>query len=540
MTERLQDGRGLCELLLELQPHITRILTVPHQSARADVAEALKDLQAYNRYFFEATGNPQPTVDALAWRMLALETIEVGAGTRVHRPNVDAELVQISGRLASPWGGPSAPENKLTGMGLAHFAAFYKRSWRANDWIFGRLDGIDRVLRIALNPDRLQRLYGQRQVQVPGSTQVTSAADYVFECVKALAVDSAPPTMHPQLLTAWERALPDIRKELAWLDCPATVPPPLLEYCAAALTRRLHLEVLLCELPKLAEAIDQDEAIGADASAAAQRLRARIGLQGQSGQLNAATAIDLLTEGLLGEDTLNGEIGSDHFTRIVSQGVAVSHATASTATGKMKALKVLFKLTEWPIQAFYWIANRLSRSSSTNAALEGAMVGIGAALIAAAMLAEKLPSALTAIGWGLLAGGLFASLLRDRRIGLVALIVSAALIASINPPAALAAIIFGGALLIVLRFSGAFGAVMLIGLAAWWSAGSPTFESARALVCVDRLKWLALCANHPDAKLLADAERLLEVGVPALLVVLIVLSTNWSRLARNWWHRRKS
>ena len=181
-----------------------------------------------------------------------------------------------------------------------------------------------------------------------------------------------------------------------------------------------------------------------------------------------------------------------------------------------------------------------SQIIARHAALEGAMVGIGAALIAAAMLAEKLPSALTAIGWGLLAGGLFASLLRDRRSGLVALIVSAALIASINPPAALAAIIFGGALLIVLRFSGAFGAVMLIGLAAWWSAGSPTFESARALVCVDRLKWLALCANHPDAKLLADAERLLDVGVPALLVVLIVLSTNWSRLARNWWHRRKS
>jgi hypothetical protein len=40
----------------------------------------------------------------------------------------------------------------------------------------------------------------------------------------------------------WAADLREIRDELAWLDLPATVPPPVLEHCARALTRRLQME----------------------------------------------------------------------------------------------------------------------------------------------------------------------------------------------------------------------------------------------------------------------------------------------------------
>ena len=35
----------------------------------------------------------------------------------------------------------STAQQKLTGLQLRNFGAFYKRSWRANDWMWGRLDG---------------------------------------------------------------------------------------------------------------------------------------------------------------------------------------------------------------------------------------------------------------------------------------------------------------------------------------------------------------------------------------------------------------
>ncbi|HVF04294.1 MAG TPA: DUF3376 domain-containing protein [Frankiaceae bacterium] len=48
-------------------------------------------------------------------------------------------------------------EGKLTGVGLYHFASFVKRSWRANGWMWGRLDGVDGLALAPLHPDRLKR-----------------------------------------------------------------------------------------------------------------------------------------------------------------------------------------------------------------------------------------------------------------------------------------------------------------------------------------------------------------------------------------------
>ncbi len=40
------------------------------------------------------------------------------------------------------------PDEKLAGVQLGHFAAFLKRSWRANDWMWGRLDAAERMVRL--------------------------------------------------------------------------------------------------------------------------------------------------------------------------------------------------------------------------------------------------------------------------------------------------------------------------------------------------------------------------------------------------------
>lgn len=531
-VERLADAHALCSLLAELREPIRRIVAArvaqkvsqPQAQVRADVAEGLRELEAYADYFFGDDQAP-PSADTLAWRLLALEVIEVGAGTRDHRPNVGAELVQISARQRSPWGGPDEPARKLAGMGLAHFAAFYKRSWRANDWLFGRLDGIDRAVRIALNPDRLQRRYGRRRVLPEGAAQDLDAASYVLQYVEGLAVHGARPELQAELSTAWEREREQLVDELAWLNRPATMPPPVLEHCAAALTRRLHLEVLMQELPGLAAAIDQDHAIGAPASNAGKELRASIA---PNQPPDPRTAITVLDRGVLGSDALRGEVGSDHFTRTVSQGVAVAHATASSASSGLKALKVLLKLTEWPIRVFHGLAHRLSQDSRTNAALEGAMIGIGITLVIAAITAEKLPAALATLGWGLLAGGLAASLLRHRTIGIVAVAISVLVLVLIDPATGLSGLLGGAALLLLLRFSGGLGALLLILAAAWWSAGRPGFDVIAQLPCVPPLQRLTACAAPAgDA-----AQQLFAIAVPALLVSLIVLCTLWSRHAR--------
>ena len=40
-------------------------------------------------------------------------------------------------------------------MQFNHFGAFYKASWRANDWMWGRLDGAGWLVHVLLDPRRI-------------------------------------------------------------------------------------------------------------------------------------------------------------------------------------------------------------------------------------------------------------------------------------------------------------------------------------------------------------------------------------------------
>jgi patatin-related protein len=54
--------------------------------------------------------------------------------------------------------GPNNGRAKLTGLDLAHFSAFYRRSWRANDFMWGRLDAATRIVDLFVSASRLRYL----------------------------------------------------------------------------------------------------------------------------------------------------------------------------------------------------------------------------------------------------------------------------------------------------------------------------------------------------------------------------------------------
>ena len=55
-------------------------------------------------------------------------------------------------------------ESKLAGDSLAAFAGFFKRSWRANDILWGRLDGVCELIECLLTKDRIQELLTHRKL----------------------------------------------------------------------------------------------------------------------------------------------------------------------------------------------------------------------------------------------------------------------------------------------------------------------------------------------------------------------------------------
>jgi patatin-related protein len=66
-------------------------------------------------------------------------------------------LVQVSANAPNAFDGRARPDEKLTGLQLHHFGAFHKPSWRANDWMWGRLDGAHSLVEAVLDPARLRR-----------------------------------------------------------------------------------------------------------------------------------------------------------------------------------------------------------------------------------------------------------------------------------------------------------------------------------------------------------------------------------------------
>lgn len=293
----------------------------------------------------------QPDIATLWQRLLTLEVVQYTFGGE-HLQDQHLELVQISANTPTAFGGPSRLEEKLAGVQLAHFGAFYKSCWRINDWMFGRLDGAERLMRIVLDPSRLVRLFGE-----PGDThQSDEAVATVLELIRGVAFADVRREDDRELLEGeWRARLAAMRAELAYLADPARPIPEQLPECASMLVARLHLDILRQEMPQLADAVGDDGSDGAAANGNGPKFLRRFEralcipmaknatgprqkLAGVVGRLSAEQLVELFREAKVGEEKIQQEFGSDRFTVMAARATAV----ASTAlAGKHSGLKLL-------------------------------------------------------------------------------------------------------------------------------------------------------------------------------------------------------
>jgi patatin-related protein len=100
------------------------------------------------------------------------------------------EFVQISADTRSLLA-PSfqTAQEKLTGMQFHNFGAFYKRSWRANDWMWGRLDGAGWLVHVLLDPRRVHWIANER---ANDRKQNESRAQWFVRRLKALGAPEFP------------------------------------------------------------------------------------------------------------------------------------------------------------------------------------------------------------------------------------------------------------------------------------------------------------------------------------------------------------
>ena len=86
--------------------------------------------------------------------LLALEVIEQSFGGFGHVVEQRVETLRIDGLCTSPLDTVlrrDRPAAKVAGVQLSHFGSFLKSTWRANDWMWGRLDGAHDLLELILS-----------------------------------------------------------------------------------------------------------------------------------------------------------------------------------------------------------------------------------------------------------------------------------------------------------------------------------------------------------------------------------------------------
>ncbi|MFC4081439.1 patatin-like protein [Amycolatopsis samaneae] len=165
-------GKGRADTLREAWPAVVGALRQAAPvlralaGARAEQADPAADTVRTLLDWFGLTGDDGAGGDGkgaadevVLARLLALHVAT--RGLLAQPPSVDqrVDLVQVSADSRTLLDmRRSRAHTKLTGMQAGDFGAFYKASWRASDWMWGRVDGAGWLTQCLLDPKRLRLL----------------------------------------------------------------------------------------------------------------------------------------------------------------------------------------------------------------------------------------------------------------------------------------------------------------------------------------------------------------------------------------------
>lgn len=306
--------------------------------------------------------------------MLRLEVLQVAFAGVSPEPEQEVELVQVS----------SQDKALLTGVQEHHFGAFYRASWRVNDWMRGRLDGATQLVQMLLAPERLRQC---------GICDVDTAV----AALRTVAVGPVAGRHHDALVRLWDRHEARVRVELGLLTDPRGPLPRTFPLCAELIAARLHAEILEKELDELAGAVDTE----ADSLEASENWARTVREAPREGGLMPLHALGRLeqTSQVIGRQRVRDELltGSDTFARTSSHGVAAFTALLSVLTKQKQVSWVLSALRGYALLVWLLTGTLTSRSRFGTHAVSVA-VGAGGALLALALLVPGLPAVVPLVG----------------------------------------------------------------------------------------------------------------------------------------------
>jgi hypothetical protein len=359
--------------------------------------------------------------------LLALDVLQVTLGGPQAEHQV--ELMQISGDTANGFTNDHLAKEKLAGLQLGHFGAFLKQSWRASDWLWGRLDGAQRLSEMLVDPFRLRQRFSTKDDAVARIESI--ALGPPGSAARAVLEDESWP--RPWDLAAVEAELHfldearlDETGDPSDLRNPQYALPASLPFCAQFVARRLQLEILCEELPRLAKAVRADEDAGAAASKASALADA---IAPGTEVLAPKDAAELFLKEKVGQERIANEIGTDPFALTAAKAAAVAGSVVHKAGRPVKPLGFVLRVARGFSLGFYLMVSAAVAGDAAGTLLV-ALLAAGGALVAVGAFSTGLASAVFLVGIGLLVAGSLLVLLRGAGLALVVMLIFAALVAA--------------------------------------------------------------------------------------------------------------
>jgi predicted acylesterase/phospholipase RssA len=236
------------------------------------------------------------------------------------------DLIEVSADTGTLLDPRKDAASKLTGFQLHHFGAFYKNSWRANDWMWGRLDGAGWLVHILLDPERLRTL--ARLDDNPDNFPARLIA-------RLSAIASSASGAEPGGVTDVPIPGP-VQQELD--DLFGTVRPPMtaMPETAKWVAAGIQQVILDEELPFIRDQIYKDQKAGANVNSAAGKFMAIIDNPSASQETRLAAC-------RISDETFAGEADSRLFQKTLKQTLLVAVAAAADADKVPAPLKVALR-----------------------------------------------------------------------------------------------------------------------------------------------------------------------------------------------------
>jgi hypothetical protein len=340
---------------------------------------------------------------SLLVRLVHLEVAATALGDEVSTGATQpVELVQLSAQTENGFAQYSrTADDKLGGWSLNRFGGFVKRSWRANDWAWGRVDAATVLCRTVLHPSRIRRT-----ARLTGYLTEGTLEERVKLTLEGL-VSKLFGEHRPDLRSLLDAAGAELDLVLDGAvdegELPASLPA-----LADLFARAIHEQVVVTELPAIATAIRADKVEGGY-----QRSRGEVFLASENALLtlldqpasltaqDRTRALQAFDAAGIGREPLREESSSDMTIRTATTAAAVVATVLSSGRSGLKAISPVTKALRGLMLLPYWVVTGLTARGGLARTLSLLALALGGTLLALSLfgaLPDSISGPATALG----------------------------------------------------------------------------------------------------------------------------------------------